>query len=397
MKLLFHANRFPYPPYRGDKLKIYNLALELSKKHELHLLTFLEEEQDLQYLPALEKLFKEIHIVPLPKTKAYWATVQSLWNQWPLQVSYFYHQEMMNTIDQILQSHQFDAVHIQHLRLAPYWENRTEIPRILDLPDAFSLYWQRRMDIANFFKKWVTSFEYKRLKKYEQHIRKFELALVCSVEDLTYLKEEQNLNNVALLRNGVNLTQFPLVPHNYELEKYIVFTGNMDYAPNVDAVLYFHEQIWPKIQEQLPEVEWIIAGQRPVKKVKALASKKIHVTGFVENMAEIYEKASIVIAPLRIGAGTQNKVLEAMAMGVPVVSRHIGFKGLGIQSGQGVIEANESNKFAEKCIELLTDEKIRATTGRSGQEIIQQYNSWSKISETLAEYFECIRKNHLKN
>lgn len=393
MKLLFHANRFPYPPHRGDKLKIYNLALELSKNHELHLLTFLEDQHDLQYLPELKSLFKEIHLVPLPKKKAYWGTLKSLWNQWPLQVSYFFHREMEKTIDQLLLTHDFDAVHIQHLRLAPYWENRKQLPRILDLPDAFSLYWKRRMNIASSFKKWISSIEYRRLKKYEQHIKKFELALVCSVEDLEYLRNDQLLTNVALLRNGVNINHFPIEDHDYHHQKYIVFTGNMDYAPNVDAVIYFHEHIWPIIEERLPNVEWIIAGQRPISKVKSLASKKIHITGFVEDMAKIYQKASIVVSPLRIGAGTQNKVLEAMAMGVPVVSRHIGFKGLGISSGQGVIEVNHSKDFAEKCIELLIDEKQREKIGKAGQEVIKKHNSWSQISIILEEYFFKITQN----
>lgn len=390
MKLLFHANRFPYPPFRGDKLKIYNLALELSKNHELHLLTFLEEEEDLKYLPALEKVFTSIHLVPLPKKRAYWGTIKSIWNQLPSQVSYFYHKEMNDKIDDLLATHTFDAVHVQHLRLAPYWQERNDIPRILDLPDAFSLYWQRRVEISSGIKKAFSQWEYKKLKKYEQVIKAFNLALVCSLEDLKYLRKEQSLSNVELLRNGVNIEQFPLLPHDYDIENHIIFTGNMDYAPNVDAVLYFHEEIWPMIQQALPETKWIIAGQRPVQKVLDLANENIKITGFVEDMAEVYKKASIVISPLRIGAGTQNKVLEAMAMGVPVVSRHIGFTGLGIEQGEGVLEANASKDFAAACIQLLKSATDRKAIGEAGQQVIQEHNTWGTISLVLETYFEGI-------
>lgn len=392
MKLLFHANRFPYPPYRGDKLKIYNLAQHLSKKHELHLITFLENEEDKQYLPELEKIFKTIHLVPLPKSKAIWNTLKGTYKNMPLQVAYFQMPAMQKKIDELLAKEDFDAVHIQHIRLAPYWEKKTDIPRILDLPDAFSLYWKRRIDNVMGPKKLFTQIEYKRLLKYENKLNQFDLALVCSQEDLLYLQETHGIHDIALLPNGVNTDTFPLEKHDYSQNQTVLFTGNMDYAPNVDAVVYFAEEIWPNIQLEHPNIQFIIAGQNPVDKVQVLAKDpSIKVTGFVESIADEYRKASIVVAPLRFGAGTQNKVLEAMAMGVPVISHNIGFEGLNIESGQGVILCQDSKEFIQASNRLLANEADRQSTGEAGQTVIKEHFTWEIVSQQLEKYFYKVR------
>ncbi len=392
MTILFHANRFPYPPFRGDKLKIYNLCLRLSKVHELHLITFLEDESDIQYLPELRKIFKEIHLVPLPKGRAIYNTFKTLFNGLPLQVGYFHMQSMQKKIDTLCKAYHYDAVHIQHIRLAPYWQHRSDMPRILDLPDAFSLYWERRANNSKGFKKFFERFEYKRLLKYEKVLNNFQLSLVCSKEDLNYLKEKQGIRNIAILPNGVDTQTFKLNPHDYTINNTLLFTGNMDYAPNVDAVLYFVEDILPIIKKACPDVQFIIAGQRPVPKVQALHNEQenVQVTGFIPNIADMYTTATVVVAPLRIGAGTQNKVLEAMAMGVPVVSRNIGFEGLDVDNGEGVYLKMTAHEFAEQCIILLQNETERMRCGNAGQSVIKNRYAWEKVAAQLDAYFEEI-------
>ncbi|RYZ45040.1 MAG: glycosyltransferase, partial [Sphingobacteriales bacterium] len=332
MKLLFTANRFPYPPYRGDKLKIFHLARRLSVKHELHLVTFLQDESDLQYLPELRKIFSEIHLVRLTKAQSYINSLFAVLHKEPFQVRYFHSAAMKEKIAELLSANRYDAVHVQHLRMAQYLADYKNIPRILDLPDAYSLYWKRRIESTNGLLKAFTRLEQKRVFDYEQILGDYNLALVCSREDKAYLERERHIKNVELLPNGVDLDTFVSEQHHYNIDKTILFTGNMDYAPNVDAVIYFVSEIFPLIKKQVPDAVFVIAGQRPVKKVLDLAAPDVQVTGFVKDLSAMYASASIVVAPLRFGAGTQNKVLEAMAMGVPVVSRNIGFNGLNINS-----------------------------------------------------------------
>jgi sugar transferase (PEP-CTERM/EpsH1 system associated) len=392
MKLLFTANRFPYPPYRGDKLKIFHLAKRLSQKHELHLVTFLQDENDLQYLPELQKIFKEIHLVKLSKAQSYANSLLAFFHKNPFQVRYFYSAEMAAKLKELHATHHYDAVHVQHLRMAQYWADDKSVPRILDLPDAYSLYWKRRIESTGGPAKIFARIEQKRVFRYESILANYDLALVCSREDKAWLEQEKHLQNVVLLPNGVDLQTFVAEQHNYTNNKTILFTGNMDYAPNVDAVLYFVAEIFPLIKKQVPHAEFIIAGQRPVKKVTELAGKDVTVTGFVKDLSAMYASASIVVAPLRFGAGTQNKVLEAMAMGVPVVSRNIGFNGLNIESGEGVILAMETEAFASACISLLQSQEQRANIGTKGKEVIRTQFDWDVIARQLEEYFLQITK-----
>lgn len=387
------ANRVPYPPYRGDKLKIYNLAKRLHQHHELILLTFAQNEEDLTHKAELEKLFKEVHFIYLPKWKSALQCLMGIFTHVPFQVLYFNSRTLKRKLVELLISHRFDAVHVQHLRMSPFLASHKQIPRILDLPDAFSLYWQRRMSVKRgIVTRIFETIERKRVLRYERILSEYDMALVCSAEDLEYLKQTHHTDNLRLLPNGVDTTTFRSVAHDYSHNHTLLFTGNMDYAPNVDAVIYFVESILPLIKKRMPHVKFVIAGQRPIKKVLALANDYIIVTGFVKNLAEMYNAASVVVAPLRFGAGTQNKVLEAMAMGVPVVCSHIGFGGLGIVSGQGAIMQTEPTSFADSVIELLNSPAQRKAVGQEGMRIIQTKFDWDVVTRTLENYFKEISK-----
>jgi polysaccharide biosynthesis protein PslH len=387
LKILFLANRVPYPPFRGDKLKIFNLAQRLCGDHELHLLTFAQTEQDLTYKTELEKIFKEVQFIYLPKKQSALNCLSALWNPLPVQVLYFQSRALKSALSIKLKENKYDAVHVQHLRMAPYLEHETSVPRILDLPDAFSLYWERRKKIKK--NKLLAIFEFyeqKRLVKYEAVIRNYNMSLVCSSEDLTYLQRLHGANNLNLLPNGVDLKTFAPRNHDYSHCSTLLFTGNMDYAPNVDAVIYFVETLLPLIRQHYPTIKFVIAGNRPVKKVLALASDHVIVTGFVKDLAATYNEASVVVAPLRFGAGTQNKVLEAMAMGVPVVCSHIGFNGLGIANGEGAYMETTPEGFVSRVLELLSSEEKRSRLGNKGLQLVRDHFDWDIIAKRLEHY-----------
>ena len=219
------------------------------------------------------------------------------------------------------------------------------------------------------------------------------MSLVCSAEDLAYLEKVHHSGNLRLLPNGVDMTTFAPRGHDYAHNNTILFTGNMDYAPNVDAVVYFTETILPLVRAKIPQVKFIIAGQRPVPKVTELANDYVEVTGFVQDLAVTYNNASVVVAPLRFGAGTQNKVLEAMAIGVPVVCSNIGFAGLGINSGEGAIMQTDPTAFASSIIQLLSSADMRRQVGKAGVRVIKTKFDWDIVAKTLERYFIEV-KNH---
>ncbi|MGB4080041.1 MAG: glycosyltransferase [Bacteroidia bacterium] len=387
MNILFVANRFPYPPFRGDKLKIYNLTRRLAQKHNLFLVTFYEERSELNYLKEIQPFFKEIELVYLPKWRSVLNGIPALFSKTPLQLAYFKSAKMKRMVHFALEHYNIDVVHTQHLRMSQYTKELT-IPKILDLPDAFSLYFKRRSETERpFINRLIDFIEIGRLAKAEQVITRFDKTLVCSVEDQSYLEKLHKTSNVEILLNGVDLETFDVGGgHDYSHNKVLLFTGNMDYAPNVDAVQYFVKEMWPAISIANPNTKFIIAGQRPVDAVKRLANNRIEVTGFIPDLKDMYAQASVVIAPLRFGAGTQNKVLEAMAMGVPTVCTHIGFEGLQIQSGQGVIMAKDKGVFIAKVNALLADAAERAKVGEQGLEIAKSRFSWDRIALQLESY-----------
>jgi len=222
-------------------------------------------------------------------------------------------------------------------------------------------------------------------------LKEFPLTLVCSEEDKQYLSEFTNAN-IQVLPNGVDTDVFyPRETIHHEPYR-LLFTGNMDYAPNVDAVEYFCAEILPRIEIGHPDVKFVIAGQRPVKRVLDLASDNVLVTGFVKDLSEEYAKAAVVVAPLRFGAGTQNKVLEALAMGVPVVCTQVGFKGLGIQNGEGAYMAQNTDEFAAEVNRLLDSEENRKMMAGKGIQKIVTTFGWDAVAAKLLSYFETVKK-----
>lgn len=394
MKLLFLANRTPYPPYRGDKLKIYHLAKRLAAMgHELHLVTFALTKEDLGWDAELKKIFTAVHQVYLPKWKSALHCLTAAWNRKPLQVLYFESEEMAAKLKDVLAADDFDAVHVQHLRMAPYLAKHQGLPRILDLPDAFSLYWQRRQKTTqNLATRAFQRLEQKRLLQCERVIKRYDLALACSIEDIRYLEQKHGITNLKLLPNGVDLSTFHLREHDYSHNNTLLFTGNMDYAPNVDAAIFFCREILPIIRKAQPLIQFIIAGQRPVQSITNLREDGVEVTGFVPDIAAMYDRASVVVAPLRFGAGTQNKVLEAMATGVPVVCTEVGFSGLGIEDGEGVFMRTDAAAFAAQVLALLSDGELRARTGLAGAKVARERFGWDAVTRQLEGYLTSIAK-----
>lgn len=393
MKILFVANRVPYPPYRGDKLKIWNLANRLKVGNELHLITIAQSKEDLAYKARLEEVFSSVTVLFMPKWKSAINTAMGMFSNRPFQVSYFRSAVFQSMLEKKL-SEKFDAVHVQHLRMAQYFGDKPEDDVILDLPDAFSLYWKRRSKNAHsWLMRRFAAIEYKRLLRYEkQTLPGFKLNLVCSEEDAVYLREKTGAR-IEVLPNGVDTSLFHPKHHIERVRGRILFTGNMDYEPNVDAVIWFCEKILPAVLKIHPHAEFVIAGQRPVARVQALSGKKVKVTGFVQDISEEYARADVVVAPLRFGAGTQNKVLEALAMGVPVVCTEIGFKGLGIVSGQGAWLARDAEDFASKVNELLESEEKRTKLATGGGDIIRSRFSWDAVAAKLGQYLKAVSKN----
>jgi len=394
MNLLFVANRFPYPPHRGDKLKIFNLAKQLCKRHKLYLITFIQDKKDYHYIDELEKFFSEIEVIYLPFMQSALNCMKGIFSSNPFQVNYFRSQSFETILNDFISKHDIDAIHTQHLRMSQYTSGIKDIPTILDLPDAYSLYWKRRSNLCcSYLKKKLELLEHKKVLEYESIIKKFDMTLVCSNEDKTILENDHYYDSINILPNGIDTSTFKAESHDYRINDRIIFTGNMDYYPNSDAAIYFSNEIFPEVLKKFPNVKFYIVGQKPSSKILKLQSDNIIVTGFVESIADEYGSSSIAVSPVRVGAGTLNKVLEPMAMGLPVVSSPIGFEGIGAVHGEEILLAKNKHEFICSIVELLSHQNYRQYIGEGGKNLVTQQFSWEKVSDKLENYFYQICGN----
>jgi glycosyltransferase involved in cell wall biosynthesis len=257
---------------------------------------------------------------------------------------------------------------------------------VLDFTDAVSLYLKRFSEVEkNPFKKAFIKIEQKRIENYEKIAEKFHTLFICSDVDKEYLINKGMKINIRILNNGVDLDNFRPAKLEYERHR-IIFTGNMPYYANYDAAIYFSERIFPKILSTIPEAEFYIVGQRPPLKVRNLESKHIHVTGFVSDITSEYLKSAVNVAPMRFGAGTLNKVIESIALGVPVVATPVAVNGLPKELSKYIVVAEDDKKFADMVVSIINNPKYREETLEEGKKIIRELLDWTKIVGDFESY-----------
>lgn len=394
MKILIITPRIPYPPYRGDKLKIFNISRILAKNNSVHILTFYRNDKDLELINPIVELGIKVSLVKLTLFDSFINAFIAMFQKIPFQVAWYKSNKMQTTIDQYLKIENFDVIYYHLIRTAQFITSQIESRHlnIIDFTDAVSLYLSRMLEQEkNFFKKLFVRSELKRINKYENIAEKFDALFICSEIDRKFLIDKGLKQDIQILNNGIDTDYFFSEQKDYD-RKRIIFTGNMPYYANADAVLYFVKAIFPIILKKDPEVKFYIVGQHPSLMIKQLASNNIFITGYVEDIKAEYLRSSVNIAPMRFGAGTLNKVLESIALGVPVVATSISMLGLPKELAKFVFIADSPQKFADTVLEIINSNTIRTELMNEGKEIIRRMLSWNNIVSD----FELFLKNKLK-
>jgi polysaccharide biosynthesis protein PslH len=397
LKILFLTSRFPYPPHRGDKLKIFNLIKSLSSQHDVHLLSFIQESEEAAFGDKMMNWCASVHVVHLPVWRSLLNCGLQFLSAEPFQVAYFRSSKMRSLLAEQIAEIQPDLIHTHLIRMAPYTMNIQEIPRVLDLTDAVSLYLDRyRSATPSRLRRFLLGIEYSRMVSYEHVISRFDLALVCSLVDRDVLVRNVPEAAIDILQNGIDLGIFSSDETVRQDPNRIIFTGNMSYFPNEDGAQFLVNEILPHIKKQLPLVEVYLVGQSPRDKVKSLSRDGVHVTGFVEDIRLEYLKSAVAVSPVRFGAGTLNKVLEPLALGIPVVSTSIGIQGLDLKPGSDILVADEPEQFANHIVRLLKDPGLRGEMGSAARDKIRSKFEWTEIGRALESYYEQIVSNREK-
>jgi glycosyltransferase involved in cell wall biosynthesis len=246
--------------------------------------------------------------------------------------------------------------------------------------------WQRLAAVeSNPVKKLSFAIESAKMTRYEcATLGRFHHIIAVSEHDRRQMLQMNPACEITVVPTGVDTQKFSVAPASSAQPPRVVFTGSMDWEPNIDAVDYFCSEIWPRIRAEFPDAIFQIVGRNPFAKVQRLVSESVEVTGTVPSIAEYLEKASVVIVPLRIGGGTRLKIFEAMAMGKALVSTSIGAEGLEVESGRDLLLADNPSAFADAVILLLRDAAVRRKFEEAAVRLAAQYD-WSRVVKQFAE------------
>ena len=405
MKILFLSLRCPYPPHRGDRIRSYNFIKQLSKQHAVTLVYFAESESDIEAAKHLQPFCERVEWVRFHRAFAFMNTGIHCLSRHPLQLHYWYSPQMQRKINQLLEQEHFELIHAQLFRMGQYVTEVQGPTKVLDLCDSLALNLSRRAELESnpwlakikldcTPKRFLVKLEEKRVRRYEVNIMKaFDRGTVVARFDQDYLLKQDKSLNLSIVPMGVDLGYFQPNPAAQSVPV-MLFTGTMNYFPNSDAAIYFCNEIFPRIRECYPKAQFYIVGNHPSDQVKRLETQEgVVVTGYVPDVRPYFEKASVFVAPLRAGSGIQTKNLEAMAMGVPVVTTSVGAMGLEADIGTELLVADTSADFAKQVVHLLKNEDSRESLAQTARARVETNYSWEAIGERLEDvYAQAVRE-----
>ncbi|MGH8728172.1 MAG: TIGR03087 family PEP-CTERM/XrtA system glycosyltransferase [Burkholderiales bacterium] len=395
--LLFLAHRIPYPPNKGDKLRSFHMLRYLSERYRVHLGCFVDDADDLRHVDELRKYCGETHFARLHRRLAKLRCVQGLLTGQPLSIPYYHDARLQAWVDA-----QFEARTIKHVivfssPMAQYVRKRTGARRIADMVDIDSDKWTQysrgqRWPFSAIFRR-----EGKKLLAYERIIaREFDATTFVSEFEAGMFRSlaPYSEHKITHFNNGVDCEHFSPAreyPNPYAAhERVIVFTGAMDYWPNVDAVCWFARKVFPAVRRRLAQATFYIAGANPGRAVTRLAGiPGVVVTGKVEDMRPYLAHAEVAVAPLRVARGVQNKILEAMAMQKPVVASCEAAAALNVRLGEELHAAKDRNEWVALVLSALSGE-TPAMGVKARERILNDY-SWGASLNRLGGLLKGLR------
>lgn len=362
LNLLYLCHRIPYPPDKGDRIRAYHQIRALARRHRVHLLTLADGA--VPDLSPLHAVCERVEVFPVHRPAAYLRCALGALDRRPLTLSFFESADLRRRVEELAQSERFDAVVAYSSAMAPYAEPFAGVPAVLDMVDVDSAKWEQYSHFARRLLRPIYALEARRLRAYEASLaRRFERIVLATGNEVRLLESFALQARAVAVPNGIDLGYF----HPLDLPKAksptLVFTGQMDYFANVDGVVFFVREVFPRLKQRFPDLEMLIVGRAPTPAVRALGEiPGIFVTGAVGDVRPFLARAWAFVAPLRIAQGVQNKVLEAMAMGLPVVCTEKVLAGLaegGFRHGRDLLAADAPETFASCIASLLTDAAAR--------------------------------------
>lgn len=381
MKILYLVSRFPYPLEKGDKLRAYHQLKGLSKNNEIYLFALSDKVVSEDSINQLKQFCKEVKVFRLSKIRIFFNLVRTTFSKIPWQVGYFYSFAAQKEVDTIISTYKPDHIFCQLIRTSEYAKNYNNIMKTLDYMDVFSKGIERRLPALSFYLKPLYRDEQKRLVKYESDIYNyFNNKIIISNQDKDLINHIYK-DKISIISNGVDVDFFK--PKNYIKEYDIIFNGNMNYPPNVESAEYLVRNILPVVLKNTSTIKILISGANPSVRVKALASKNIMVSGWVEDIRVNFYKSKMLVAPMFMSIGLQNKLLEAMALEIPCITSTLANNALGAKDGENILVADTPEDYAKHILDLLSHPDKARLIGENGHKFVLENYSWDKENQKL--------------
>lgn len=383
-KLVIIVSRFPYPLEKGDKLRAFYQIKELSKSYSITLIATTDTSIKKESIDQIRQYCKTIYIIKLSKISIFFNVFLQLFTKKPFQTGYFYSSKNNARIKAILKELRPDHIFCQLIRVSEYVKNYHDCPKTLDYMDALSKGIDRRIEKAPFYSKWIFRSEAKRLAIYERQIFDyFENHTIISEQDREYILHPKR-KDIICIPNGVDSSFFEKI--ELKKDKDLVFIGNMSYAPNIEATHYIANQILPLLNTSSHSFTFLISGANPHPSIIRLAkaNPQIEITGWVDDIRKSYARGKIFIAPMMIGTGMQNKLIEAMAMGIPCITTPLANNAINAIHNESIIVAQEKEEFVAAIHVLLNDHELYTKIANGGKKLVMEKFNWDQTTRILS-------------
>ncbi len=385
LNILFLTPRFPFPLIGGDRLKAYYLLKHLALNHNVTLITFFQgKELKSEWVNELTNLGIDLKVIHINPVVAGIKCGLKLFTKYPLEILYYYNDEFQNEVDKVLKEKKIDIGFSFFMRTAEYLKDKN-IKKILIAEDCRTLYQIRSYEESkNLKQKAIRAWEHYKLKTYEPEIMKhFDFTTFVTAEDANEM-QIQNINTkIRILTNGTDTDYFK--PGDFSKRKDILISGKLDIWSNIIMIKRIVYDILPKILSELPDVKLTIVGAKPKSEILALASENVIIKTNVPDFLPYLQGARLFLHPHLGGSGIQNKLIEAMSVGCPVITTNTGNQGINATDGIEAIISNENSEIALKAIEVLKNDDLALNLSLNARKLILKKQSWNNVFQQLDE------------
>jgi len=392
MDLLLISRCPPFPLYRGDRLIPHHVARELAARgHTLDLLAFYQEPSDPADLPQYERLFRSVKLIPEPKRSklSLWQRARQPALRFPETAVGSWSPAMWEAIQEARAAHTYDVAHLfGGVHVYEFWQLVKDLPNVVVPYESYALWLERAALEKPLATRWIHRLQHRLARNFESWMfEPYDRTVLLTDLDARAVQALNPCTRTSVIPNGVDLAFFEPVAREPE-EAALLFIGNYDYAPNLDAAVRLARDIFPRVKQVEPQARLYLVGGGAPRSLRALAGGDIVITGHVPDTRTYLAMAAVFISPLRLGAGIKNKVLEAMAMRVPVVASPLSCDGIPVQHGQQVLLGETDEELAAAAVRVLADARLRAHLRERARRLVEEQFTWARV----AEHYEALYK-----